>query len=183
MPLKGYKAHKTLHQDGGSDEVSVAALSGELADRQPSKAGTSVLGWTDEKLLKGAGVGNAPEEIDVPAGGAGVKVKAETKDMTAASGDVSYTGYGFTPTGLIIFAYVASNRGSIGSSDPAKALISFTLVSTTFTLGNSVIVYLNLAVGRQDAIVKSYDADGFTLTWTKTGSPTGTGYLTVFAFK
>lgn len=59
-------AHKTRHQDGGADEVSVAALSGELADRQPSKAGSSVLGWTDKKLLKGAGVGVAPTEIDVP---------------------------------------------------------------------------------------------------------------------
>jgi hypothetical protein len=29
-------AHKTTHQDGGSDEISVAALSGELADEQPS---------------------------------------------------------------------------------------------------------------------------------------------------
>lgn len=79
MPLKGYKAHKTLHQDGGSDEVSVAALSGELADRQPSKTGSSVLGWTDEKLLKGAGAGNAPEEIDVPAGG-GPTIVRKTAD-------------------------------------------------------------------------------------------------------
>lgn len=31
-------AHKTTHQDGGADEISVAALSGELADDQPPKA-------------------------------------------------------------------------------------------------------------------------------------------------
>jgi len=30
-------AHKASHQDGGSDEISVAALSGELADNQPGK--------------------------------------------------------------------------------------------------------------------------------------------------
>ena len=29
-------AHKTSHQDGGTDEISVAALSGQLADAQPS---------------------------------------------------------------------------------------------------------------------------------------------------
>jgi hypothetical protein len=29
-------AHKTSHQDGGTDEISVAGLSGELADPQPS---------------------------------------------------------------------------------------------------------------------------------------------------
>lgn len=31
-------AHKTSHQDTGSDEISVAGLSGELADNQPPKA-------------------------------------------------------------------------------------------------------------------------------------------------
>jgi len=30
-------AHKTSHQDGGADEISVAGLSGELADLQPPK--------------------------------------------------------------------------------------------------------------------------------------------------
>jgi hypothetical protein len=32
------EAHKTSHQDGGSDEISVAGLSGELADNQPPKS-------------------------------------------------------------------------------------------------------------------------------------------------
>ena len=34
MPVKGYKAHKALHQDGGSDELDVTGLSGLLADDQ-----------------------------------------------------------------------------------------------------------------------------------------------------
>lgn len=34
------KAHKTSHQNGGSDEISVAGLSGELADDQPPKTHT-----------------------------------------------------------------------------------------------------------------------------------------------
>jgi len=35
-----YEAHASSHEDGGSDEISVAALSGELADDQPPKAHT-----------------------------------------------------------------------------------------------------------------------------------------------
>jgi hypothetical protein len=31
--------------------------------------GDDLLSWTDEKLLKGAGAGNAPDEIDIPSGG------------------------------------------------------------------------------------------------------------------
>lgn len=64
------EAHAASHQNSGSDEVSVAGLSGELADRQKSKVGDSTLGWTADKLLKGAGSGSSPVEIDVPSGGA-----------------------------------------------------------------------------------------------------------------
>lgn len=74
-------AHATKHQDTGTDEISVAALSGELADRQLSKAGSSVLGWTDEKLLKGAGAGVAPDEINVPL--TGVFAHIELTGVTA----------------------------------------------------------------------------------------------------
>jgi len=56
--------HASRHQDGGADEISVAGLSGELAERQKSKCGDSTLGWTAGKVLKGAGAGNAPTEAD-----------------------------------------------------------------------------------------------------------------------
>lgn len=61
-------SHASTHQNSDGDEINVGGLSGELADRQLSKTGDSTLGWTDEKLLIGAGAGNAPDEIDMPAG-------------------------------------------------------------------------------------------------------------------
>ncbi len=100
-----YPAHKTKHQDTGPDEISVAALSGLLADDQhvldaevtavaiplAQKAAASGvaslnaaslvvqkpadrltkanLEITLNKLLKGAGAGADPTEIDVPAAG------------------------------------------------------------------------------------------------------------------
>lgn len=67
MPiLNSLPRHATRHQDTGSDEISVTNLSGALADRQLSKAGDATLGWTLNKILKGAGAGVAPTEIDVP---------------------------------------------------------------------------------------------------------------------
>ncbi len=114
----------------------------------------------------------------------GLFIKTETRDMTAASGDVSYTGYGFEPSGLIIFAQEGS-RGSIGIADPAKAVKTWALAAglgwgcrTTcliFTGGDTS--------NKQEAYVVSYNADGFTLTWVKTGSPTGTAGLGVLALK
>jgi len=97
------RAHKTKHQDGGADELSVAALSGLLANDQhvldaevtavaiplAQKAAASGVASlnasslvvqkpadrlskanfeiTLDKLLKGAGAGADPTEIDVPA--------------------------------------------------------------------------------------------------------------------
>jgi len=82
--------HAESHQDGNPDEISVAGLSGELADRQPSKVGNSTLGWTANKLLKGAGAGNAPTEIDVPSGGytQGARVYHSAEQIIATTTDV-----------------------------------------------------------------------------------------------
>jgi Major tropism determinant N-terminal domain len=53
-------AHKTSHQGGGADEISVAGLSGELADPQPPKvdglAAVTDLADADELLAYVAGV-------------------------------------------------------------------------------------------------------------------------------
>lgn len=116
--------------------------------------------------------------------GGGLKVKAETRDMAAASGDVSYTGYGFTPTGLIIFANATAGF-SIASSNPAKGYVILGIrASQYFTPGENYIVQIKPTTGTwQNAIVKSYDADGFTLTWALYGAPTGTINMNVFAFK
>ncbi|GAJ02838.1 unnamed protein product [marine sediment metagenome] len=113
------------------------------------------------------------------------KVKLETRDMTAASGDVSYTGYGGQPTGLIILARVGTPF-SIGSSEPALAEHCFALMAKpAITPSSQVsIIYLyTVDIKHQAAIVKTYDVDGFTLTWTKTSDPTGTANIHVFAFK
>ena len=130
------------------------------------------------EFLNGTGV------FSVPAGGVGVKVKAETRAANAASGDVSYTGYGFQPSGLIIFAYLSTSYFSIGSSDPVKACTNFHLTATTtFAVDHTRIIYAGTGTNYQFAVVTTYDADGFTLTWTYGGTLAGTIYLFVFAFK
>ncbi|GAH96483.1 unnamed protein product [marine sediment metagenome] len=126
------------------------------------------------------GVGGSTVASLVTAGK--TKPKLETRAMSAASGDVSYTGYGFQPTGLIIMARVPGQAyASIGASEPALG------EQCLRTRGGIIeheaaIVHLG-ETPFQQAVVKTYDADGFTLTWTKSGTPDGTGDLHVFAFK
>jgi len=58
-------AHATSHEDGGTDEINVAGLSGELADPQPAKAHASTHqnGGADEIDL--TGLSGIPADVDV----------------------------------------------------------------------------------------------------------------------
>ncbi len=125
MPVTNAAAlplHKTKHQDGGPDEVSVAALSGELADRQPSKAGTSVLGWTNLKLLRGAGAGVAPGEIDVPTFDFFNRyrdfVEWSSFDGCAIGGDAGYTIQPRATTAMLQTGATVDNDAWVYTNEP-----------------------------------------------------------------
>lgn len=110
-------------------------------------------------------------------------VKLETRVGDAASGDVSYTGYGFTPRGLSIQAE-STVGSSIGTSEPALAEHGLHQTGTMIYRVDEVVHIGGNAAVYQKAVVKTYDADGFTLTWTKNGaSPATLINLHVFAFK
>ena len=115
------------------------------------------------------------------------KIKAETRDMTAASGDVAYTGYGFAPKGLIIYSIYGTSgtRTSFGFGDSSLAETCLWTGATggSFTLSTTTIIELWESAGvTQSAVLKTLDAAGFTLTWTKAGSPgAATANLLVFA--
>lgn len=84
MPEEGAKAVYTETEvDALLAALDVTGLSGELADRQKSKAGDSGLGWTLGKLLKGSGAGSNPSEIS------GWEVVSEV----TVSSDVDYVDF------------------------------------------------------------------------------------------
>jgi len=160
------------------DFINTLTTRGDLFRRGASVIERVALGSTNQ-YLKSNGT-------DAVWGAAPVssRVNLETRDLAAASGDVAYTGYGFTPSGLIILAYTADggSGGSIGASEPALTEYCLYRVTSTAVVGvGATIIYID-AGGTQSAVVKTYDADGFTLTWTKGATPTGTAYLIVFAF-
>lgn len=107
------------------------------------------------------------------------KIITATRDLTAVSGDVSYTGVGFCPTS-IHSQYAINGSGVVGNgtgfSDSVRGSSALNDRQNNATsVRTTGLIYSDVASGAlQYAVVKSYDADGFTLTWTKTGSPTGT---------
>jgi hypothetical protein len=137
------------------------------------------------QILQSGGHGELPSFVTPPVAMQS-KIIASTRVLTAASGDVSYTGVGFQPSVIIAFSADPVNSWhGIGFSDSAKNCYSMIWYGQ-YNAGQMSAVLINAYEGSgawQTCIVKSYDADGFTLTWTKTGSPTGTPSLYFLCLK
>lgn len=110
-----------------------------------------------------------------------------TRDLAAVSGDVSYTGVGFVPTSIHLSGVISSTCMSVGYSDSAGGeQCIFSAMSAAYTQGGqsaNLCLLVVAASNFQTALLKTYDADGFTLTWGKTNSPTGTASLVYVAHK
>lgn len=123
-----------------------------------------------------------------PASGLSSKIIAATRDMTAATGNVSYTGAGFVPTAIIAYHGVNVTRGfGVSIADSAKTVSSLATDNTAWNtrVGTNLflLTYNPSASDFQYATIVSYDADGFTLAWTKSGSPTGTMSIFFLCFR
>ncbi len=114
----------------------------------------------------------------------GEKLLIFTRNLTAtgAPTDVSYTGATFKPSTIIFFSAAggADRIWSFGIYSINTALGMYSRpVGAGYQFGiDSNIVFMGYTSGNeQSAVLKTLDTDGFTLTWTKTGSPTGTYYF------
>lgn len=109
------------------------------------------------------------------------KVVYGSRDITASTADVGYTGVGFTPKALIVWAWV--NTGTywafgMAGSGPTQGGITGSYNGTEGSIAgpsNTTTYILRMETGGTEAgqtmALKSFDADGFTITWTKNGSP------------
>lgn len=121
------------------------------------------------------------------------KIKTITRDLTAVTGTVAYTGVGFQPTSMVAQGAVASTTINVsapyflifGMSDSSKTSMSISLGAGSFITNGTNFIELVDATGAnsQVATISSYDADGFTLSWTKAGSPTGTATIYVLCYR
>lgn len=102
-----------------------------------------------------------------------------TRDMEASTADVAYTGVGFKPIHIIFIGHAPDAGLTIGFDNGTA---HYCVYNITTTYANSSTYSIGLGDkdgGSQVAVVKTFDADGFTLTWTKSASPSA-GNGTVF---
>lgn len=102
-----------------------------------------------------------------------VKVGSFTRALDGASGSVAYTGVGFKPTSIEFIAAVDTGpEWSHGFADASggRALNS-DATGAKLSSAHAIRVIRDAAGKEQSAVLASFDADGFTLTWTKIGAP------------
>ena len=113
-----------------------------------------------------------------------VNVDTFTIDQST-TGSQSVTGVGFQPVGVFFnCVQSSSDEASFGFSDGTteKAIRDENgQTSDTWSWSNSSIHLIQDGSNNSSAVVASFDADGFTLTKSKSGSPTGTNQVTFLA--
>ena len=106
-----------------------------------------------------------------------------TRDTTLATGTQAVTGVGFQPTAIVFFTGQGSSAEmSIGFTDCTNERVMFynhNITASTFdsltTLAiRDVETSLLLYDGEVDGTNGSCDTDGFTVSWTRTSTPSGT---------
>jgi hypothetical protein len=136
------------------------------------------LGSANRKLFVNA-AGTAPEW-----GGSGFFVGSLSRNLASASADVAYTGVGFKGSAIIFFvAGTGGTDGCWGLDDGTNRFVmgqpgAAAMFSDTTS---SIWCYQGAGVN-QKAFVLTFDADGFTLRWTRNGAAAGTlsvGYLVI----
>jgi hypothetical protein len=158
----------------GSNLAIGSDADGDMYYRASSVLARLAKGTAGHKMFMNAG-GTAPEWAQ------GIKVITSTRNMTTDSGDVAYTGVGFKPSAILAFAGMPSeNTPVFGFADASSKInMPYNANTTSWDINTSwfFVVLAGSSSNYQGAVIKTLDADGFTLTWTKVGSPTGTALL------
>lgn len=127
----------------------------------------------------GAGILSAVSHMDIG---------SFTRDTATASGNQSITGVGFLPTSIVFLAAVnGGSRMSIGFDDNTLNFCVYDNhndAANTWGANSSASIVLNSGGGLVYAgSIGSFDSDGFTVAWVRTGAPTGTGTIFYWALR
>ncbi len=112
-----------------------------------------------------------------------VSIVSLARLMSASAGQQVITGVGFRPRAVMVLSGLLGG-GTMGSVGVATASASGNYVNQDgLSIAGSALAVVGSAAAYSLAALASLDADGFTIDWTKVGSPTGTAQLTALCFR
>jgi hypothetical protein len=121
--------------------------------------------------------------------GATVVTGTFTRDTTIATGTTAYTGVGFKPKAIHMQMITSSpsTRASWGYADATteRGIRTYDTVTPDNFTGSSTSLCVDQQSGSiiYTARLDTFDADGFTIAWTRTGAATGTIFCTYMVFR
>ena len=161
----------TATQDTALDEA--VSMSSKL---------TLALGAANLKAFMNA-AGTAPQWA------AGMKLVTFSRDTSTASGDQAVTGVGFKPSHVVfLMSYGAALQASLGFDDgtihySAGFFNVSNVANSSPTSTKSIFSVEPTTANQYTGYITALGADGFTITWTKSSSPTFTIVIYAFCFR
>jgi hypothetical protein len=145
-----------------------------------SAAWSQLSAGTSGDFLRTGGTSANPSWLTTP------KIKTgSTTHTVSTTGTQAVTGVGFSPKSLIIISAVnGTTAASFGLSDGTTHLFmndQTALSAGVWQIGSTFIIVLRTGAADQATASVALDSDGFTLTWAKTNSPTGTATINYIA--
>ena len=182
-------AYRLILRDvSGRAKVAAPAAADDLAilstttDHAAVKASDSVLAHVK---IGAAGAVDA-NGVYTPSG---FKTIRFTRDTTINNGTQAITGIGFVPRAVILLAITPGVAGSMSIGldtvvDEQSLYDDNANTAGGYNSSSSKSIFLNQTtqIG-YGGLLTSLDADGFTITWTRTGNATGTAYITALAIR
>ena len=121
--------------------------------------------------------GNAPQTERIVVG-------STTRDLTTATSTQAIAGLGFKPSYVQLFGTIdGAEAGGWGVSDGTNEKTFGQAVASSFANSSGALYAIVDGSNLQTAKVQSFDVSGFTLSWVKSGTPTGTMQVYYTAFK
>ncbi|MBW2606148.1 MAG: hypothetical protein JRD05_00785 [Deltaproteobacteria bacterium] len=161
-----------------------AATPGLAADTLWAAAGDLVKG-TGNDTADILSIGSANDKLFVNAAGTtveydhGLYAGSNTYDLTTASGTQAITGVGFKPSAILIQGAIISVADLFSTSYHQNGSTDGGIGQRVEAAGVRMSVHAGVEIqtaagSYQYGTVTAYGADGFTISWTKAGTPTGT---------
>lgn len=123
----------------------------------------------------------------LPLGNSGVSViSSTTYDLSTASGTKTISGLAFQPSLVVFLSSVAGGGTTVASIgfDNGTLPGSVSKIGTNWNISTTNSLVLTTSGGNnQVGHITSFTSDGFVITFTKTGTPTGTATIVFLAFK
>ena len=143
------------------------------------------LSGTATEFVNGAGSWATPAGSGMQYTDTRYKVVTFSRDVSLASGTQAITGVGFQGKAMELFMYKDGGfQASWGKTDGTTTSCGpIYLTAGTFTGGGSDISRWYDSGGSMTTVFTSFDADGFTLTHTKTTAPIGTANYIAIVYR